>query len=162
MQQHEKELAVSPIKETKLPLFERPKDETLPMTLLCQAVEALLLNYFSLPDQDRMICATVQAIKEMEPKDAAEGMLIAQMVATHNATMECFRMGVDKNLSAEQKTNYINNANKLIRTYTMLQDSLQRYRGKSHYEQKITVQHINVSDGGQAIVGDINKPQNNR
>lgn len=162
MQQHEKELAISQVKKTNLSLFNKPQAEAFPMNLLFQVWQALPVDYFPDQDQDIMIKSVVQAMETMDPKDEIEGMLMAQMLATHNAIMECFRLGVHKNLSIEQKTNYISNANKLVRTYTMLQDSLQRYRGKSNYEQKITVQHINVSDGGQAIVGDINKPENKR
>jgi hypothetical protein len=40
---------------------------------------------------------------------------------------------------------------KLLRTYTMQVEALQRYRGKG--QQKVTVEHVHVHSGGQAIVG---------
>ena len=45
----------------------------------------------------------------------------------------------------------LNQANKLSRTYAALTDALDRHRGKG--QQRITVEHVNVHAGGQAIVG---------
>ena len=47
----------------------------------------------------------------------------------------------------------INQANKLMRTFTAQIEALNKYRTKG--KQKITVQHVNVNEGGQAIVGDV-------
>ncbi len=44
-------------------------------------------------------------------------------------------------------------ANKLSRTYTMLVEALNRHRGKG--QQKVTVEHVHVHQGGQAIVGSV-------
>jgi hypothetical protein len=43
--------------------------------------------------------------------------------------------------------------NKLARTFAAQMDTLKRYRSKG--EQKVTVQHVTVNDGGQAVVGDV-------
>jgi hypothetical protein len=45
----------------------------------------------------------------------------------------------------------LNQANKLSRTCSALTEALDRHRGKGR--QHITVEHVNVHDGGQAIVG---------
>jgi hypothetical protein len=42
---------------------------------------------------------------------------------------------------------------KLARTYTAQTEALERYRTGG--EQKVTVQHVSVSEGGQAIVGNV-------
>ena len=44
--------------------------------------------------------------------------------------------------------------NKLARTFVLQMDTLKKYR--SGGEQRITVQHVTVNDGGQAVVGNIN------
>ena len=44
-------------------------------------------------------------------------------------------------------------ANKLSRTYSMLLDALNRHRGKG--QQKVTVEHVHVNAGGQAVVGTV-------
>jgi hypothetical protein len=42
---------------------------------------------------------------------------------------------------------------KLLRTFTMQLEALQRYRGKGH--QKVVVEHVHVHAGAQAIVGSV-------
>jgi hypothetical protein len=46
--------------------------------------------------------------------------------------------------------------NKLARTFAAQVEALKRYR--SGGEQKMTVQHVHVADGGQAIVGNVSTP----
>src|ERR1700692_1425820 len=43
--------------------------------------------------------------------------------------------------------------NKLARTFVSQMEALKRYRTGG--EQKVTVQHVSVSEGGQAIVGNV-------
>jgi len=45
--------------------------------------------------------------------------------------------------------------NKLARTFTAQMEALTRYRGKG--QQKMTVEHVHVHQGGQAIVGNVNQ-----
>ena len=47
-------------------------------------------------------------------------------------------------------------ANKLSRTYALLLDVLNRHRGKG--QQKVTVEHVHVHSGGQAVVGVVETP----
>jgi putative DNA primase/helicase len=47
----------------------------------------------------------------------------------------------------------LNQANKLSRTYATLLEALNRQRGKG--QQKVTVEHVHVHQGGQAIVGHV-------
>ena len=49
-------------------------------------------------------------------------------------------------------------ANKLSRTYAVLLDALNRYRGKEG-QQKVTVEHVDVHAGGQAVVGMVESPR---
>jgi hypothetical protein len=46
---------------------------------------------------------------------------------------------------------WIAQANKLSRTYATLLEALNRHRGKG--QQKVTVEHVHVHSGGQAVVG---------
>jgi hypothetical protein len=47
----------------------------------------------------------------------------------------------------------INRMAKLMRTFTTQMEALQRYRGKG--QQTIQVQHVQVNEGGQAVVGNV-------
>jgi hypothetical protein len=59
--------------------------------------------------------------------------------------------GVDQPFEARHEN--LNQANKLSRTYATLLDALNRHRGKG--QQKVTVEHVHVHEGGQAIVGNV-------
>jgi hypothetical protein len=55
--------------------------------------------------------------------------------------------------SVEGVERNINRVTKLMRTFTAQAECLKRYR--SNGKQTIQVQHVNVNDGGQAVVGNI-------
>jgi hypothetical protein len=78
-------------------------------------------------------------------------MLAAQLIACHNAAMECYRRAADSKLPARDY--HLNQANKLSRTYSTLLEALNRHRGKG--QQKVMVEHVHVHQGGQAIVGHV-------
>jgi hypothetical protein len=59
-----------------------------------------------------------------------EGMIAAQLIATHNATMECYRRAMIAEQTLEGRRENLNQANKLSRTYATLIDALNRHRGK--------------------------------
>jgi hypothetical protein len=118
-----------------------------------QAINALRLA--RLPtEQGAQFNATVGALVGIDPKDELEGMIAAQLLAAHHAAMECYRRAIrpgEQSLEVWKET--LNQANKLSRTYTMLLESLNRHRGKG--QQKMTVEHVHVYEGGQAIVGQV-------
>jgi hypothetical protein len=66
----------------------------------------------------------------IKPSDEIEGMLAAQMVATHNAAMECFRRAMLREQSFEGRRENLTQANKLTRSCAMLLEALNRHRGK--------------------------------
>ena len=53
----------------------------------------------------------------------------------------------------EGRKENLKQANKLSRTYATLLEALNRHRGKG--QQKVTVEHVHVHNGGQAIVGNV-------
>jgi hypothetical protein len=97
-----------------------------------------------------MIAAGIGGIK---PKDALEEMIAAQMLACHDAAMDSYRFALDSYQRNYPRlySDYLNQAGKLSRTFSMLLDALNRHRGKG--QQKITVEHVHVHPGGQAVVG---------
>jgi hypothetical protein len=103
---------------------------------------------------EREVNGMLAAMHGIAPRDEIEGMLAAQMVATYKAAMRC--LGRLKNSEyVEQQDSHGNLAVKLLRTHVMQMEALQRYRGKG--EQKVTVEHVHVHRGGQAIVGTIHR-----
>src|SRR5438093_5250639 len=106
-------------------------------------------------DQDideRGLNFMLSVIKGIEPRDQLEAMLAAQMAAVHVASMTLARRlanveDIPQQDSAERAFN------KLTRTFAMQMEALKRYRTGA--EQKVTLQHVSVAEGGQAIVGNV-------
>jgi hypothetical protein len=82
-------------------------------------------------------------------------MLAAQMAAVHNATMTFARRLADVD-NIPQQDSAERAFNKLARTFAAQVSALKEYRSKG--EQKMTIQHVNVGDGGQAVIGTVNSP----
>src|SRR5262249_4601564 len=89
-----------------------------------------------------------------KPKDQLEAMLVAQMAAIHTATMTFARRLANVETRGQQDSAE-RALNKLARTYAMQMEALKRYRTGG--EQKVTVQHVSVNEGGQAIVGNVDQ-----
>jgi hypothetical protein len=100
--------------------------------------------------------AAVDALMGIKPGDELEGMIAAQLIAAHNAAMECYRRAMLGEQTFEGRRENLSQANKLSRTYAVLLGALNRHRGKG--QQKVTVEHVHVHSGGQAIVGTVERP----
>jgi hypothetical protein len=116
-----------------------------------QAVQALWITNSSPEERGKQLSATVAALIGIAPKDELEGMMAAQLVAAHNAAMECYRRAMIAEQTFEGRSENLAQANKLSRTYAALLEALNRHRGKG--QQKVTVEHVHVHAGGQAVVG---------
>jgi hypothetical protein len=112
--------------------------------------------YGNNPDAERthkLQSAGLSFLAGIEPKDQLEGMLAAQLLASHNAAMECYRRAMISEQTFEGRKENLNHANKLSRTHATLLEALNRHRGKG--QQRVTVEHVHVHEGGQAIVGNV-------
>ncbi len=89
----------------------------------------------------------------INPKDSIERLLVAQMVAVHNQAMECSARAMMSDQTIEGVERNINRATKLNRTFISQVEVLNKYRTGG--QQTIQVQHVNVNEGGQAVVGNI-------
>lgn len=91
----------------------------------------------------------LQSLNDLEPQDVIEARLVAQMTVLHAQGMEYLRKAENSemlcHLEAYQKV-----AIKLLRLQNETIDTLMRYRRGG--EQRVVVQHVNVSNGGQAVV----------
>src|SRR4051812_21439593 len=97
--------------------------------------------------------AAVAGLAGIAPRDELEGMLGAQLIAAHSAAMECYRRAMIAEQTFAGRHESLTQANKLSRTYVTLLEALNRHRGKG--QQKVTVEHVHVHPGGQAIVGSV-------
>ena len=126
-------------------------------TLANQAIETLWLKNSTADEAKRQRHTVIDGLVGIAPRDELEGMMAAQLIAAHNAAMECYRRAMIGEQTFEGRRENLAQANKLSRTYTMLLDALNRHRGKG--QQKVTVEHVHVHAGGQAVVGMVATPR---
>ena len=97
----------------------------------------------------------LSVVKGVEPKDQVEAMLAAQMAVVHMATMTfAHRLAHVDNIPQQDSAERA--FNKLARTFAAQVEALKRYRTGG--EQRVTVEHVHVHSGGQAIVGTVESP----
>jgi len=113
--------------------------------------------YQALPEQikqaDDLIEGSLALLQGIGPKNEIEAMLAAQMIATHFCSMEM----TGRTQSVEQTQDMLscnsNMAIKFMKTFCTQLETLNKLRNGG--KQTIQVQHVNVQDGGQAVVGNI-------
>lgn len=99
-------------------------------------------------------CAAILGfLAGINPKDTTEGMMAAQLYASHAGAMECYRRAMGPETSMEARETYFSLAAKLTKANAAQVEALNKYRGKG--QQKVTVEHVHVYQGGQAIVGNV-------
>ena len=130
-------------------------DSELQMFLLSQVVQTFR-GYVSSDSFDYSRMAefannSVALLEGIQPRDEVEGMLAIQMIAVHNIAMETMKRAMITGQTCQGTEGNVNNATKMLRTFTAQMEALKRYRTGG--QQKVIVEHVNVNQGGQAIVG---------
>ena len=94
----------------------------------------------------------IEIVAALAPRDALEALLATQMAATHMAVMRHSTKMADAGHLASLET-HERILTKLSRTFTSQMEALRKHRNGG--KQTVTVQHVNVEGGGQAIVGSV-------
>jgi hypothetical protein len=100
---------------------------------------------------ERTLNGILGALHGINPGDEIEGMLAAQMVATHLAAMGCLRRAQAPGQTFEGRDMNLRHATKLTRTYTMQVESLKRYRSKGEQRVVVQYQHVTVTAEQAAV-----------
>jgi hypothetical protein len=90
-------------------------------------------------------------VSDIASCDVIEAMLAAQLMATHEAAMECFRRAALSEQTFAGREMGLRYGDRLVRSFAVLTDTLNRHCGKG--QQVVRVEHVTVKAGGQAIVG---------
>jgi hypothetical protein len=122
-------------------------------TISEQVLQALWLKHAEGDKKTELMTAALSGLMDISPRDPLEAMMAAQLIAAHSATMECYRRGMIGDQTFEGRKENLAQANKLSRTWVTLLEALNRHRGKG--QQKVTVEHVHVHSGGQAVVGSV-------
>lgn len=139
--------------EDTFDIFGGSRSDDWNIVLIDQAIQSLWTGNSPADKRESQMDATIAALGGIHPKDELEGMMAAQLIAAHNATMECYRRAMLPDQPFEGRREALNQASKLSRTHAKLVDALDKHRGKG--QQKVTVEHVHVYAGGQAVVGTI-------
>ncbi len=141
--------------ESSLQIIFGTKHPEMADALMAHCVKVLKSNEMSddFPAHDER-AFLLTAIAEIKPRDALERMLAVQMAATHVAMIRSGRWLATSETVDQVKANY-SGYNKLARTYSAQIEALRKHRNGG--KQTVTVQHVNVEGGGQAIVGDVTR-----
>ena len=100
--------------------------------------------------------AALAVIEAAAPKDEIEGALAVQMACTHTAAMAVLAR-LDAALGTEQRVAaFGSTAARLMRAYATQVEVLRRLRNGGR--QFVRVEHVYVNDGGQAVIGNVKKP----
>jgi hypothetical protein len=102
----------------------------------------------------------IAALYEIQPRDELESKLAQQMIATHHASLKCLRLASLDGQSFEARDMNLRYATKLTRIYVEQMEALNKKRGGG--KQKMTVEHVHVYEGGQAIVGNVAQGQDKK
>lgn len=88
----------------------------------------------------------------MKPKDAFEKLLCSQMLQTQSH-LQTASVRLRDCETLEKMEAYERVYTKMARTFAAQMEALRKHRNGG--KQTVTVQHVNVADGGQAIVGNV-------
>ena len=105
-------------------------------------------------DDPQLLNIALDGVAALAPRDGMEVMLCSQLVALHSQGMEFMRRAMLGDQTAAGVDCNVNRVAKTLRTFATMADCLRTYRGGG--QQKVTVEHVTVQSGGQAIVGTVN------
>jgi len=118
------------------------------------AVEASFDRSRLLTEQGADVAAmALDVANTIQAGNSSEKMLAHQLAAMHKVAMEMIGSVVTHSRDAAIQNRRLNAAVRCMTAYQQGLLTLRKLRLGGH--QRISVQHIQVSDGGQAIVGDI-------
>lgn len=102
-------------------------------------------------DDPQLLNIALDGVAALAPRDGMEVMLCSQLVALHSHGMDFMRRAMLPDQTVDGVDANVSRASKTLRTFATMAECLRTYRGGGH--QKVTVEHVTVQAGGQAIVG---------
>jgi hypothetical protein len=100
----------------------------------------------------------IHTLEQIKPEGALQSMLAVQMIGVHNTAIKFLMRATDKDQSFEGTDGNVLRATRLMRLFNEQLQALASLRGQTG-QQKVTVEHVHVYEGGQAIVGSVGTPR---
>ncbi len=92
-----------------------------------------------------------EIIQSFAPQNNQELMLVTQMATIHQTQQRLAMYMLNSNLDPIEMMSYTNMITKLSNTFIQQLNALQKLKGNN--QQKVTIEHVHVHNGGQAVVG---------
>jgi hypothetical protein len=105
-------------------------------------------------DEDAALLEALSAIGEIRPQNGVEGMLSVQMLAVHDAALLLLARATSEEQYPEAIERNLLLSSRCMRLFLQQVEAMQRLQGKA-WQQQVVVKHMNVTEGGQAIVGTV-------
>jgi hypothetical protein len=103
-----------------------------------------------------LVQTAIQMLDQIKPEGALQSMLAVQMIGVHNTAIKFLMRATDENQTFEGTDANVQRAVRLMPLFNHQLEALACLRGKTS-QQKVTVKHVHVHEGGQAIVGNVTK-----
>jgi hypothetical protein len=105
---------------------------------------------------ERLVHA-MEMLVELKPANVVEAMLTVQMVGVHEAALMFLKRATLEGQTFEGCDANALRATRLLRLFNEQLEAMAKLKGKAG--QKVTVEHVHVYPGGQAIVGAVSAGQ---
>jgi hypothetical protein len=120
--------------------------------IMGQMSGALVAHSFK-DEGERTLCA-IATMLELKSGNLAESMLAIQMTGVHFAALKFLKNAALKEQTFKGMDANVLRATRLMRLFNEQLEAMAKLKGKTG-QQKVTVEHVHVNAGGQAIVGTI-------
>src|SRR5262249_10330920 len=118
--------------------------------MACQMANALV--WPKPKDETEVLIKAITALAEHAPRNAIEASLAAQMTATGEMALMFLKSATLPAQTTDCVDRNVARATRLMRLHLEQIEAMQKLKGKAG-QQKVTVEHVHVHRGGQAIVG---------
>jgi hypothetical protein len=103
-------------------------------------------------NQTELIIKAITALAGYSPSNSIEASLAVQMTATGEAALSFLNRAMLPDQPSEIVDRIVTRATRLMRLHLEQIEAMQKLKGTAG-QQKVTVEHVHVHEGGQAIVG---------
>lgn len=137
-----------------------PLDEKIIIDAMQSDYAETQVNLTNLTDEEKQLKLNKaqRVIEKMADSLGAQGllqnMLVTQLLATHDLQQRLLPYVTGSMHDPEHGQYYINAITKLSNVFIQQVNTLHKLQGNS--QQKVTVEHLHINDGGNAIIGQVN------
>ena len=103
-------------------------------------------------DDKSKLHGAIAMMEGIAPQNSVESLLAVQMVTAHNMAMKTAALAMHPDQTFEGMAENISRASRMMKVFVSQTEALAKLRGNS---KTVTIKHVNVNEGGQAIIGDV-------